>query len=83
VVHTAYHIVLTFICLDTILQVVAAVGFKGRRLEIPKDLNPLVAALIESCWANEPWRRPSFTNIMETLRPLIKVPVPQLSRSDL
>ncbi|KAG2633570.1 hypothetical protein PVAP13_2NG262500 [Panicum virgatum] len=63
-------------------QVVAAVGFKGRRLEIPKDLNPLVAALIESCWANEPWRRPSFTNIMETLRPLIKVPVPQLSRSD-
>lgn len=51
VVHTAYHIVLTFICLDTILQVVAAVGFKGRRLEIPKDLNPLVAALIESCWA--------------------------------
>ncbi|KAJ1288982.1 hypothetical protein BS78_02G130700 [Paspalum vaginatum] len=63
-------------------QVVAAVGFKGRRLEIPKDLNPLVAALIESCWANEPWRRPSFTNIMETLRPLLKVPVAQLIRSD-
>lgn len=63
-------------------QVVAAVGFKGRRLEIPKDLNSLVAALIESCWANEPWRRPSFTNIMETLRPLIKVPAPQLIRSD-
>ncbi|KAI4998807.1 hypothetical protein ZWY2020_054149 [Hordeum vulgare] len=64
-------------------QVVAAVGFKGRRLEIPKDLNPQVAALIESCWANEPWRRPSFANIMETLRPLInKVPVPQLIRSD-
>ncbi|XP_062194397.1 serine/threonine-protein kinase CTR1 isoform X2 [Phragmites australis] len=63
-------------------QVVAAVGFKGRRLEIPKDLNPLVAALIESCWANEPWRRPSFANIMVTLRPLIKVPVPQLIRSD-
>jgi hypothetical protein len=35
----------------TILQVVAAVGFKGRRLDIPKDLNPLVAQLIESCWA--------------------------------
>ncbi|VAI00709.1 unnamed protein product [Triticum turgidum subsp. durum] len=33
-------------------QVVAAVGFKGRRLEIPKDLNPQVAVLIESCWAN-------------------------------
>ncbi|KAK3132638.1 hypothetical protein QOZ80_6AG0525500 [Eleusine coracana subsp. coracana] len=63
-------------------QVVAAVGFKARRLDIPKDLNPLVAALIESCWANEPWRRPSFANIMEALRPLIKVPVPQLIRSD-
>jgi hypothetical protein len=35
----------------TFPQVVAAVGFKGRRLEIPKDLNPQVAALIESCWA--------------------------------
>jgi serine/threonine-protein kinase CTR1 len=32
-------------------QVVAAVGFKGRRLEIPIDLNPQVAALIEACWA--------------------------------
>jgi len=63
-------------------QVVAAVGFKGRRLEIPKDLNPLVAVLIESCWANEPWRRPSFANIMDTLKPLInKVPA-QLIRSD-
>ncbi|KAM0899444.1 hypothetical protein ACQ4PT_021307 [Festuca glaucescens] len=64
-------------------QVVAAVGFKGRRLEIPKDLNPQVAALIESCWANEPWKRPSFANIMETLRPLInKVAVPQLLHSN-
>ncbi|KAF0911546.1 hypothetical protein E2562_011176 [Oryza meyeriana var. granulata] len=63
-------------------QVVAAVGFKGRRLDIPKDLNPQVAALIESCWANEPWRRPSFANIMESLRSLIKVPLPQLIRSD-
>jgi hypothetical protein len=46
-----YRIVLTCIGLRTILQVVAAVGFKGRRLEIPEDMNPLVAALIESCWA--------------------------------
>jgi hypothetical protein len=28
-----------------------AVGFKGRHLDIPKDLNPVVAQLIESCWA--------------------------------
>ena len=32
------------------LQVVAAVGFKGRRLEIPSSVDPKVAAVIESCW---------------------------------
>lgn len=85
---------------------VAAVGFKGRTLEIPKDLNPQVAALIESCSAkylllfssyffynflyevnhklitlllchySETWRRPSFADIMESLKPFIKAPVP-------
>ncbi|PIM98663.1 Tyrosine kinase [Handroanthus impetiginosus] len=55
-------------------QVVAAVGFRGKRLEIPPDMNPQVAAIIVSCWANEPWKRPSFSSIMESLRPLIKSP---------
>ncbi|XP_061368711.1 serine/threonine-protein kinase CTR1-like isoform X1 [Gastrolobium bilobum] len=58
-------------------QVVAAVGFKGKRLEIPRDLNPQVAAIIEACWANEPWKRPSFLSIMDSLRPLLKTPTPQ------
>jgi serine/threonine-protein kinase CTR1 len=31
-------------------QVVAAVGFKCKRLEIPRNLNPQVAAIIEGCW---------------------------------
>ncbi|KAJ4705130.1 CTR1-like protein kinase [Melia azedarach] len=64
-------------------QVVAAVGFKGKRLEIPRDLKPQVASIIEACWANEPWKRPSFSNIMELLRPLIKSPTPQPSRADM
>lgn len=65
-------------------QVVAAVGFKGKRLEIPHDLNPQVAAIIEACWANEPWKRPSFSTIMDLLRPLIKLPVtPQPGRTDM
>ncbi|CAN1134919.1 Serine/threonine-protein kinase CTR1 [Linum perenne] len=65
-------------------QVVAAVGFKCKRLEIPRDVNPLIANMIEACWANEPWKRPSFANIMESLRPLIKPPTnPQASRSDM
>ncbi|KAI9086234.1 hypothetical protein K1719_028514 [Acacia pycnantha] len=58
-------------------QVVAAVGFKGKRPEIPRDLNPQVAAIIEACWANDPWKRPSFGSIMDSLRPLIKPPTPQ------
>ncbi|KAI3447501.1 hypothetical protein Pfo_004166 [Paulownia fortunei] len=55
-------------------QVVAAVGFKGKRLEIPRDTNPQVADIIVACWANEPWKRPSFSSIMESLRALIKSP---------
>lgn len=60
-------------------QVVAAVGFKGRRLEIPRDVNPQVASLIEACWVSEPWKRPSFSSIMESLKPLVKPPLPQQS----
>ncbi|KAA8539185.1 hypothetical protein F0562_025877 [Nyssa sinensis] len=52
-------------------QVVAVVGFKGERLQIPSKVNPRVAALIEVCWANEPRKRPSFSFIMEYLQQLI------------
>ncbi|CAL0326762.1 unnamed protein product [Lupinus luteus] len=58
-------------------QVVAAVGFKGKRPEIPHDLNPQLASIIESCWTNEPWKRPSFSSIMDSLRVLLKPPTPQ------
>ncbi|CAL5389321.1 unnamed protein product [Camellia sinensis] len=64
-------------------QVVAAVGFKYKRLEIPSDLNPQVASIIEACWANEPVKRPSFSSIMETLRLLIKSPSPQPIHADM
>lgn len=52
-------------------QVVAAVGFMGKRLEIPRHVNPQVAALIELCWATEPKRRPSFSYIMKCLQQII------------
>ncbi|CAH8379519.1 unnamed protein product [Eruca vesicaria subsp. sativa] len=64
-------------------QVVAAVGFKNKRLEIPRNSNPQVAAIIEGCWINEPRNRPSFAAIMELLRPLIKSAVPPSNRLDL
>jgi serine/threonine-protein kinase CTR1 len=52
-------------------QVVAAVGFKGERLEIPNTVNPEVAALIKACWDSEPWKRPSFSYIMKLLQQVI------------
>uniref|UniRef100_A0A5B7CA37 non-specific serine/threonine protein kinase n=1 Tax=Davidia involucrata TaxID=16924 RepID=A0A5B7CA37_DAVIN len=53
------------------LQVVAAVGIRGERLEIPSKVNPQIASLIEACLAIEPWKRPSFSFIMEYLQQLI------------
>jgi len=32
------------------VQVIGAVGFMNQRLEIPKDIDPLWIALMESCW---------------------------------
>lgn len=32
------------------MQVVGAVGFQNKRLEIPTELHPLVAEIISSCW---------------------------------
>ncbi|GFZ02467.1 protein kinase superfamily protein [Actinidia rufa] len=63
-------------------QVVAAVGFKQMRLVMPRDVNPRVASIIEACWANEPWKRPSFSTIMESLRPLITPPTSEPVSAD-
>ncbi|CAN6452371.1 unnamed protein product [Victoria cruziana] len=57
-------------------QVVAAVGFQNKRLQIPSYVNPKVASIIESCFANDPWKRPSFSSIMDSLKSLIKPPTP-------
>lgn len=32
------------------MQVVGAVGFQNRRLEIPEDVDPAVAQIIRDCW---------------------------------
>lgn len=55
-------------------QVVGAVGFQNRRLPIPEDMNPAIASIIESCWANDPRQRLSFSCIMDSLKPLVKSP---------
>ncbi|XP_009791601.1 uncharacterized protein LOC107831007 [Nicotiana tabacum] len=52
------------------MQVVGAVGFMNQRLDIPKNVNPQWASIIESCWHSEPQSRPSFQELVEKLKDL-------------
>ncbi|XP_050363468.1 serine/threonine-protein kinase EDR1 isoform X2 [Argentina anserina] len=52
------------------MQVVGAVGFQNRRLEIPDDVDPMVAEIIRDCWHTEPNLRPSFSQLMVRLKRL-------------
>ncbi|KAM2925300.1 hypothetical protein FF1_042828 [Malus domestica] len=52
------------------MQVVGAVGFQNRRLEIPEDIDPVVAEIIRDCWQIGPNLRPSFSQLMVRLRRL-------------
>ncbi|XP_050378628.1 probable serine/threonine-protein kinase SIS8 [Argentina anserina] len=54
------------------MQVVGAVGFQHRRLDIPNDIDPAIADLIQKCWQTDPKLRPSFAQIMAILKPLQK-----------
>ncbi|KAK9292058.1 hypothetical protein L1049_020012 [Liquidambar formosana] len=58
------------------MQVVGAVGFQNRRLEIPKDVDPLVARIILECWQTEPNLRPSFAQLTVALKPLQRLVIP-------
>ncbi|KAI9122931.1 hypothetical protein K1719_005820 [Acacia pycnantha] len=52
------------------MQVIGAVGFMNQRLEIPKDVDPKWAAIIESCWHSDPACRPTLQELLERLREL-------------
>ncbi|KAI3692585.1 hypothetical protein L6452_32403 [Arctium lappa] len=52
------------------MQVVGAVGFQFRHLDIPENLDPVVARIISDCWHTEPESRPSFKEIIARLRSL-------------
>ncbi|KAI3515152.1 hypothetical protein L1887_13904 [Cichorium endivia] len=52
------------------MQVVGAVGFQNRRLDIPKDADPLVGRIIWECWQTDPNLRPSFAQLTVALKPL-------------
>ncbi|KAK9665143.1 hypothetical protein RND81_14G093200 [Saponaria officinalis] len=50
------------------MQVIGAVGFMNQRLDIPEDVDPKWALLIESCWNSEPQSRPTFQELLEKLK---------------
>ncbi|XP_044464096.1 serine/threonine-protein kinase EDR1-like isoform X2 [Mangifera indica] len=64
------------------MQVVGAVGFQNRRLEIPEDVDPVVAQIIRDCWQTEPHLRPSFAELMSRLRCLQRLNVDRSKSTD-
>ena len=55
-------------------QVVGAVGWGHARLPLPEGVHPVLRALIERCFA-EPAERPSFSEILDILKPLQASPL--------
>ncbi|GAV64229.1 Pkinase_Tyr domain-containing protein/EDR1 domain-containing protein [Cephalotus follicularis] len=58
------------------MQVVGAVGFQNRRLDIPKEVDPMVARIILECWQTEPNLRPSFAQLTVALKSLQRLVIP-------
>ncbi|XP_073129943.1 serine/threonine-protein kinase EDR1 [Henckelia pumila] len=52
------------------MQVVGAVGFQGRHLDIPPTVDPPVADIIRECWNSNAQARPSFGQIIYRLKHL-------------
>ncbi|KAJ8623407.1 hypothetical protein MRB53_031936 [Persea americana] len=52
------------------MQVIGAVGFMNQRLEIPNDTDPQWVSIIESCWHSDPESRPTFQELLDTLKDL-------------
>ncbi|KAL8255951.1 hypothetical protein R6Q59_031018 [Mikania micrantha] len=63
------------------MQVIGAVGFMNQQLDIPKDVDPQWASLIESCCCSEPQFRPTFQEILDKLKDLQKKFTLQLQAS--
>ncbi|KAL5224822.1 hypothetical protein ABZP36_011461 [Zizania latifolia] len=58
------------------MQVVGAVGFQDRRLDIPMEVDPLVASIIQDCWQKDPNLRPSFSQLTSFLKTLQRLVIP-------
>ncbi|KAJ6808702.1 serine/threonine-protein kinase EDR1-like [Iris pallida] len=63
------------------MQVVGAVGFQDGRLDIPKEVDPLVATIIWECWQKDPSLRPSFAQLTTALKSLQRLAIPSQQES--
>ncbi|XP_030474633.1 uncharacterized protein LOC115692019 isoform X2 [Syzygium oleosum] len=63
------------------VQVIGAVGFMNQRLDIPHDVEPQWASIIESCWHSDPKCRPTFQELLERLKDLQRQNVLQFQAS--
>eukprot|EP00164_Ancoracysta_twista_P001299 GFYU01001700.1.p1 GENE.GFYU01001700.1~~GFYU01001700.1.p1 ORF type:complete len:998 (-),score=251.90 GFYU01001700.1:110-3103(-) len=50
------------------MQVVGAVGYQNKTLEIPEECNSEVSKLIQECWNQDPSVRPKFPEILNRLQ---------------
>ncbi|CAL5429272.1 unnamed protein product [Camellia sinensis] len=65
------------------MQVVGAVGFQGRHLDITEEIDPTAAQIIIDCWHPNPQLRPSFGQLITRLRclPCLRRPAIQNTRT--
>jgi len=56
------------------MQVVGAVGFAGKQLEIPDDMDHVISKMCRDCWKTQPRDRPSFEDLGNTMRSVPKAP---------
>ncbi|GMQ03664.1 hypothetical protein CsSME_00049387 [Camellia sinensis var. sinensis] len=63
------------------MQVVGAVGFQNRHLDITEEIDPMVAEIITDCWHCDPQSRPSFRQLISRLRPLERLQRPVVQGS--
>uniref|UniRef100_A0A2P2L9W2 Kinase family protein n=1 Tax=Rhizophora mucronata TaxID=61149 RepID=A0A2P2L9W2_RHIMU len=64
------------------MQVVGAVGFQNRRLDIPSHVDPAIGQIIRECWQRESHLRPSFAQIISRLRRVQRLLVERGKQTD-
>lgn len=49
------------------MQVVGVVGYEGKQLPLPQEIDPSIASIIKQCWSPNSRNRPSFQELLGKL----------------